>query len=138
MNLADRFFALAATPPFDRLGSAELMPIAEVARRRTFPAGAPIGTPGRPLSKLYVVIEGDFEDGGGGRSSHVAGLGGVLQDRPRAAPLRAGDSGATVLLFERGHVFTILFACPGLTLGLADLPVPGERPADTVAAGAPA
>lgn len=124
MNRADRLLALARTSPFDRLGSSELMPISAVTRARHFAPGAALGVVGRPLSRLHVVVEGGFEDHRSRPAPHILGLAGVLQDRPQATAWTARTEGATALLVERGHLFTILHACPELALGLADLPHP--------------
>ena len=98
----------------------ELMKIADVARARTFIPGARLGLEDSPMLRLHLVIEGGFRSNGVPAPS-ILGLTGVLFDQPLSSPWAADEeTGATTLSIGRGHLFTILYACPDLTLGLLD------------------
>ena len=133
MNLTDRFFSLGAMPPFDALPADELMKIADVARSRSFAPDASLGQEGSPMLRLHVVVAGCFRSPDGGRAPSILGLTGVLYDEPSPVTWKADPvEGASTLSIGRGHLFTILYACPRLTLGLLDrraaLPTVGPRP----------
>ena len=70
--------------------------------------------------RLQVVTSGRVERQDGGPVSPVIGLGSLLFGREAPTTLVAGEGGAETLEVSRGHLFTILYECPLLTVGFLE------------------
>lgn len=120
-TITERFFALKATPPFDRLRDGELALLASVARERRYAPGEPVGTVGEPLRRLHVVVAGCIQDGAGRAMPAVLGVGALLFHRSLEESLTAAPpDGATCLLIHPGHFHTAIHECPSLLSGLLE------------------
>lgn len=129
LGAVDRLFALRRTPPFDRVGLAELAAIAARMDERVHAPHAPLLAAGRPVEDLLVVVAGGAERatppaaGTGplrpaGPAPAVLGLAGLLFGTRPTTDVVAGPDGATTLSLAREHLFTVLQACPELLAGV--------------------
>lgn len=127
MTPIERLFALRAAPCFRRLHQSEQNVLARVAEERTFAAGEVVLRHGQVPSKLYVVVEGGLESADGTPAGAIVGAEGVLCGAPvRHAVCAAKSSGARCLVFGKAHLFTAVYQCPPLLVGL--LEGEGEEP----------
>lgn len=125
MGVTDRLFALRDVPPFDRLRESHLALIAEVSKHRRFAAGDVVRQAGVLSPRLQIVTSGGVEAEDGSAVGAVIGLRALLFSREAPATLVAGDGGAEILEISRGHLFTILYECPLLTVGFIEQDVFG-------------
>ena len=121
MTLIERIFRLRLVAPFDRLGDADLALIAEAAVLRRYEPGRRIASRGKPARALFVTLEGGLVDGDGARLPDVLPLESLLLGSALSCDvLASAKEGAVCLLFNKGHVFTILHECPALTIGFVE------------------
>ncbi len=94
-RLLDHVLALGAVPLFANVTAAQLLPLATVARERTFAAGEVMFRQGDTSNALYVILKGEVQVDRDGRMLDVLGENecvgemGVLDNQPRAATARA-------------------------------------------------
>lgn len=120
MSPIDTMFALRRVPPFDRLRVPELLAVGEVSRWVSYGPGEVVLPAGSPVSHLYVACAGGFCEGDGPAHA-IAGLSGLLFDRPLEAPLTASRTeGAQALLVAKRHFRTLVNECPALVIGFCD------------------
>lgn len=122
MSGVHRFFALQETPPFDRLRESELALIADVALERTYAPGEAVHPGREPFSRLYVLLEGQWQYADGQPAPRLLGVGSLLFDQPASGAVTAHpDVGARVVTIGKSHFHTICNQCPEVLLGLLEM-----------------
>ncbi|WP_204150525.1 cyclic nucleotide-binding domain-containing protein [Leptolyngbya sp. CCY15150] len=119
MSPKHHFFSLKLSPPFDRLNDPELILLANLAQERHYEPGSLVYRGGRPLSYLYITIQGSLcvQTSPPIRLPRVFGEESLLFNRAIAHDLHADREGATCLLFRKENFFTMVYECPSLLLG---------------------
>lgn len=114
MNITNKIFALKGIHPFRELRDSELAVIADTALPRHFDPGMPLWRAGKPLQYLYVTLEGAVRMKGGDAMNAVFDIDSLLFDRSFERDLVADQEGASCLLINKGHFYTMLYECTGL------------------------
>ncbi len=127
MTLMQRYFALRRHAPFSGLPDRDRMLVAEVAEARPFEAGRRLIEAGRPLRRLYLVIDGELRFDRGGLCPALLGVGSLLFDHELDEGIVAGENGATCITLEKGHFYTLIYQCPALLLGLLERVPSGQE-----------
>lgn len=119
--LLEKFFALRAVQPFDRLPPDELTLLADVARPRSYVSGAILSGQAGAADRLAVVVEGRAVDEQGRPLGPILGVRSLLglAGAPRASA--DGPAGARVLEITKRHFFTLAHECPEFIVGLLEL-----------------
>ena len=124
-TLVWRMFALRRIQPFDRIAPDELTLIAEMARPRAYPGGAPLHSGALPLGRLIVVVGGAVVDAAGRPAGPILGADSLVRRRPVPQLLASPGEGACTLEIGRRHFFTLARECPEFVLGLLELGAQG-------------
>ena len=122
-DVMERLFLLRGISLFDEVPADQLLPLAHVATRRTFDAGAVIFEVGEPGEELFLVARGEVLIERDGRD--VATFGprecfgemAILDDRARSATARATVD-SECLVIGRGDFDDLLDIAPGLARGV--------------------
>ena len=123
----ERVLFLRQVALFADLPPADLMPVAEIARERSFLDGETIAEQDEPGAEMHIIVSGEVSvvvrDGDGTRAVAVRSAGdvvgemAVITDRPRVASLLArGD--VRVLSIERPRFEAILRERPETAIGV--------------------
>ena len=122
MTTAEKLFALASAPGFERLPDSELAVIAGVVVERRFAPDEIVCEAGTILFRVYVVVRGSIVAAEGKAMPGILGLGSVLFDIPAPAAVRASAAeGALCLVISKPHMFTIVHQCPSLLCGFLNV-----------------
>ena len=120
LTLAEKVFALRSIQCFKGLSDNEIVPIADAAVTVAYNKGERLGSSGRRLRRLYVVIEGTIVAADGRYLPAIMGSASMLFNLPVATDLIADrKTGAKCLLLDRSHFFTIAHQCPSFIRHLA-------------------
>lgn len=122
-EMMNRVLLLRDVPLFDAIAADQLLPLAQVARRRSVPADTVIFEEGQPGFELFLVLEGRVAIETDGRT--VAELGrrecfgemAILDDGPRSARARSIED-TELLLIHRDDFDNMLDIAPGLSRGV--------------------
>lgn len=121
------FFSLKLSPPFDRLGDAELTLLANLAVEKHFEPQSTVFRAGQPLKHLYITVRGQLVIHPSEEQvinlPKIFGYESLLFNRAIAHDIVAEmTEGASCLLFKRENFFTIAYECPDLILGFCQSP----------------
>jgi hypothetical protein len=125
-NAMDIAVHLQAVPAFDRLGTQQLMALAELLQRQQATAGESIYRAGDEGLGLYFILEGEVEQRRGelvlGRSAAGSYFGelSTLDGVPRSTDAVACQP-TTLLRLDREDLLSLLEEAPALAIGLAQL-----------------
>lgn len=122
-EMMNRVLLLRDVPLFDAIAADQLLPLAQVSRRRSVVADTVIFEEGQPGFELFLVLEGRVAIEHDGRT--VAELGrrecfgemAILDDGPRSAAARAIED-TELLLIHRDDFDNMLDIAPGLSRGV--------------------
>lgn len=122
-EMMNRVLLLRDVPLFDAIAADQLLPLAQVARRRVVQADTIIFEEGQPGFELFLILEGRVAIEHDGRT--VAELGrrecfgemAILDDGPRSAAARAMED-TELLLIHRDDFDNMLDIAPGLSRGV--------------------
>jgi CRP/FNR family cyclic AMP-dependent transcriptional regulator len=122
-EMMNRVLLLRDVPLFDAIAADQLLPLAQVARRRVVEADTIIFEEGQQGFELFLILEGRVAIEHDGRT--VAELGrrecfgemAILDDGPRSAAARAMED-TELLLIHRDDFDNMLDIAPGLSRGV--------------------
>lgn len=122
-EMMNRVLLLRDVPLFDAIAADQLLPLAQVARRRVVEADTIIFEEGQQGFELFLILEGRVAIEHDGRT--VAQLGrrecfgemAILDDGPRSAAARAMED-TELLLIHRDDFDNMLDIAPGLSRGV--------------------
>ncbi|MEZ4268632.1 MAG: cyclic nucleotide-binding domain-containing protein [Myxococcota bacterium] len=122
-EMMNRVLLLRDVPLFDAIAADQLLPLAQVARRRAVEADTVIFEEGQQGFELFLILEGRVAIEHDGRT--VAELGrrecfgemAILDDGPRSAAARAIED-TELLLIHRDDFDNMLDIAPGLSRGV--------------------
>jgi hypothetical protein len=122
-DVMEKLFLLRGVELFNQVPADQLLPLAELAVRKAYPAGEVIFNADDPGDQLYVVVSGEVIIERDGQTvatlarGHAFGEMAILDDAPRSATVRV-DQATECLLVGHDDFGELLDIAPGLARGV--------------------